>query len=365
MRNNKFLVGLTWNYQEVKRLGYVREVAEILKPHSLATDQIALRLENKAKELNDLLDQYVEPVGKIKSGTGKKHATAKNHLQVTGSMDWVKNIVASRWIITKYGKVLCNLPRNVNPFTLTRHEQCVFLRKLLLRDTDYFISILSSIPTELDKFNSVIHIGNGARKMLGEKLDILLQKARFVSVRNAIKKRMREIKTWEKRNVLMHRLRCRLSWGIDLNLVKQEHGAFVLTDEGEKLLESVKSLSEMYFPPDINPSWLENTYFHVFSTLFFRKVKNWADLDEDEKLRYTLHYLHSLFPKLANKTVARIGALTFCETTCINLLCNDNIVTSFDQIKDCLSDISKQRSHGYVYRWSHRRKDGYVFRPKA
>lgn len=345
------------SWGEVRRLGIMREIINIIGRHGYIPERkLVENFLEKKDELNKAIDNYdKDPTGHItlEHWAPTQRGTIKNYLTMSRLLDLTRLIV-TRWILSDYGKLIFSLPRERNPMNLTMMEKIAFLKKILEKDSDYFLTILQVIKDHPESIFTEFKV------RLVNFYETLMKDSRMARLRSHFRQCRSIVESWSDSRI-KHMTSMRIAWAIDLDLCKKTAKGFQLSKAGYNLIRFTpkKVVSNSVFLYQCDTKFLEENYFHTIKKCYEIKAVE-GEITNTELLSYIYNNFYRYTPKrLKMKKVSDIPIL---ERMILDFLTSDKypkIILEISYLREKLQELTKENENIYFV-WDRRRRKGWI-----
>lgn len=350
---------LTSTNTQTRRLGYLVAICQLLNSGYVPPTQFQDDVENWAGENRQALKEHVSDRGEIRHSA--RSLGFQRYVELAHDLQLLTSV--SGYIrLAKVGRVLViadedSHPANT-PFMLSDETSALLLYQLLLLDADY------SLPTlELaNRYHRQSDLLNSAQEHLLRRFRVMEARTGSTSARIDVHDRALAIERWTKPvKYLEHILLPRLHWLLDLRLLSWEafltHREFVLSEKGHRLLEKVPKFEGHHM---VDRTWCQNELFTAQFGDFRPSSTVWDQVPEADQLSLIMEYVQIGSPLFRTMRYPRVPAYQLVLFTALRLLCDENIVAGFEDIKRALDKYSRSNWAQWTFFWSDYDDDGYL-----
>jgi len=370
-------------YSDVRRLGFYTYALNCVRERARSRDYLLRQLSSKRKphiRFKKMLAEAREVHGD-ETGVIGSHTVAKDYLAVGTCLDLLTtpaNLVAP----SNYGRVVLNVHQHSaspsfedNYLALSTSDRMAYLRQILNIDGDFFLLLLSQFGQK-DKA-SWKEIAELFAVAMIEFLSFWRRRSRSSAMRVMAAKILRDAQknlvTGRKRKgpsaYIAHRTLSRLSWAIDLGLLRRQAEFYVPTPLLQRLLEiehfDIRAESEKHDSSpllfDLDKEFFASALYrelaHIYVSGDCRNARE--NLSRDEFARM----LQDAWDASRSRIAPQAAISTLANTIAIRLLCAQKPIVL--EIQDFLSLLKELKSNAkyqsrFWFTLNPRRREGYV-----
>lgn len=346
-----------------RRLGYLKLMLQMLeeRPKSPVIS-FYNTFEKYVQSYAHLLLSYKNKKGiVIESKTGN---SAKPYVELAESLGLIHK-TASYYELGKMGKAYLAIKRAMsisddNPFHLSDFERAFFLEQIIKNDYFYTYIIMELICKK--KSSSYKMLKQTFQKHLLRRLSNVLNQDGRVDSSKLLKLKVIEqrVKAWDKpMTYLEHILMPRINWLYDLGLVEYINTNNIsFTHNGLRCFLNLSVWNDLEMKLVVNPiNYLNLYYVRVFDYIDICDAKQYTSAMENILIGY-INQCFDLFKTIApNRTTFSLAA-NYCKYM---FLWNNRVLIDNG---DIVSQLNRELSIYYIYKYQAQYKDGYIQKRK-
>ena len=347
---------------KVRRLGYFNLLIDFIK-HEQKVPLVKMnksfeRYSAKEHIFADLnfYDNTKGVINLTKSGT-----SAKPYVELAEDMG-ILNKVNNVYSAGKSAKVFQEIQSDLqikpsNQFKLLFFDRLFYLEKILEKDFLFIVVILELIF--IQKTCSYTELKGDFQSAVLKKINNYflnfgfseLARRKLVEIRN-------RISNWQKPEVyLEHVLMPRLNWMLDMEIIREENGNYILTEKGCLLFLNICCWYDIENSFILDPKeYLDRFIQHSFSNMENLELKmDESQLDQLKKeIEFCLDRSFEKFKTLAPNRTTASQAILYSKYF---IFLNMKIPVEFKFIENYIIRNCKKK---YIYKFQHQYGDGYI-----
>lgn len=339
---------------QVRRLGYLTAICQVLPSSTPTTDSITRNLISWASENQEHLEEYAREHDGQGAINPERQSGPKRYLEIADGLQFVAR-TGGKIVLSRFGELLQSLAflgKARNPFFLSHAELLFYTYWLLLNDADFLLLVMDAASQ-----GHGLQLGDLQAQFQYRFIERLEAKRNLVSniagrgeLDDAIRRARNE---WQRpERYAEHIVPTRASWLLDLGFLEVSEfkkKRYVLSSHGIHLREALVLIPPTELP-DVTGDWL----WEKGVTLIEESLESvnskipWGDLSDQERrqlLEEPMRKAYRQFPLFGMRACSMLPALIYCV---IELIVNHGIQVN---LADLASWIDKQgASVGFSYK---------------
>ena len=317
---------MTAGNTQVRRLGYLTAISQILPSSTPTADSVIRNLLSWAGENQEHLEEYARERDGQGAINPKHQSGSKRYLEAADGLQFVAR-TGGKIVPSRFGELLRTLAcleKAKNPFFLSHAELLFYTYWLLLNDADFLLLVMdaASQGQGLQLGDLQAQFQHRFIKRLEAKCDLVSDIAGRGELGDAIQRARNKWQTPER--YAEHIVPTRASWLLDLGFLESSEfkkKRYVLSSQGTRLREALEPIPSTNLR-DVTGDWLWGKSFTAIEESLDGMAGKtpWGDLSDQERrtlLEEPMRKAFQHFPLFGMRACSMLPTLIYCVTVLI------------------------------------------------
>ncbi|TET43105.1 MAG: hypothetical protein E3J66_02400 [Dehalococcoidia bacterium] len=306
---------------QVRRLGYLTAISQILPSSTPTTDSIIKNLAIWASENQEHLEEYARERDGQGAINPEYQSGPKRYLEAADGLQFVAR-TGGKIVLSRFGELLRTLAcleKAKNPFSLSHAELLFCTYWLLLNDADFLLLVMDAASQGRGLQLRGLQAQFQCRfiERLEAKRDLVTDIAVREELRDAIQRARNKWQTPER--YAEHIVPTRAGWLLDLGFLEPSEfkkKRYVLSSQGTRLREALEPIPSTNLR-DVTGDWLWGKSFTAIEESLdgMAGKTRWGDLSDQERrdlLEEPMRKAFQHFPLLGMRACSMLPTLIYC-----------------------------------------------------